>query len=232
MYLRKLGIDILTGGDQIFFKKDMIPMFDSFYHVLRPANLPPTAPGRGWKVFNIKERKIAVINLLGMAGFPRVHVSNPYSFLPELLKRVQGETPFVVLDFHSVMTAEKAAMNLHADGKISAVFGSGIRTQTADAEILPQGTAVISDVGRTGSSSSVIGFDPVPEILQYTSAIPQKSLEYWAALEIQACLVTIGDDGKAQTIETLRIPVTEKPNDQSNDKEDETVEIEEEIKIG
>jgi len=221
MYVRKLGVDVLCGGDQIFFKKDMVPMFDSFYHMLRPANLPPTAPGRGWKYFNVGERKIAVINMLGMHGFSRIHVSNPFSFLPEIIKRIQAETPFIILDFHTVTTAEKSAMNLFADGKVSAVFGSGLRTLTADAEILPMGTAVIGDCGRTGSAQSVIGFEPEHEIHQYLTAMPQRSMECWNGLEIQGCVVTLGDDGKATAIKSLRIPVTEKPHDKNgNDNED------------
>ena len=222
MYLRKLGADVVTGGDMIFFKKDMVPLFDTAYHVLRPANFPPSAPGRGWKIYSAGGKKIAVISLLGMAGFNRVHPSNPFTFLPDLAKRMKVETPFVIVDFHAVTTAEKVAMQLHADGKVSALIGSGMRCQTADAEVLPGGTAIIGDVGRTGSLLSVGGFDPLPEIQQYVTAIPQRSKETWEGLEIQACVIEFDDEGQALSIEALRIPVTDKPANPNGEAEEST----------
>lgn len=216
-YLRKLGVDVVTGGDQIFYKKDMVPVFDSFYHVLRPANLPPEAPGRGFKVYTVGQTRIAVINLLGMNGFPRMHVSNPYLNLPDIVRKIQSDTPNIILDFHSVTTAEKVAMGMYADGKLSAVFGSGLRTLCADGAILPGGTATISDCGRTGSLQSVAGFEPAQEIEQFISGIPGRSNECWDGLEIQGALVELADNGKATYFETIRIPVMERPSDTTRD---------------
>ncbi len=213
MYLRKIGIDVISGGDQTYYKKDLVATFDQTWHVIRPANYPPGNPGRGWRVHQVadnKEKKLAVISLLGLSGFNRVHLSNPYTFLPEITKRVLAETPYVVLDFHSVTTAEKATMNYFADGKLSAVLGSGIKAQTADAEILPGGTAVISDCGRTGSILSVGGFDPTIEIDQFMLGVPQRSFESWEGLEVQGCFVELDDHGKAIKIEPFRLPCKQK----------------------
>ena len=222
IYLRKLGIDILTGGDQIYYKKDMVAGFDQTFHVLRPANYPPGNPGRGWRTINAGNVKIGVISLLGLAGFSRVHLSNPFNFLPEIFKRLQEETTSILLDFHSVTTAEKATMALHSDGKLSAMIGTGMRVLTADAEILPGGTAVLSDAGRTGSIDSVNGYDPKTEIQQFMTAIPEKSMDCWNGLEIQGAVIDIGDDGKATAITPFRHVVTERPDPASRqDREEE-----------
>jgi len=221
IYLRKLGIDILTGGDQIYYKKDMVAGFDQTYHVLRAANYPPGNPGRGWRTITVGNIKIGIISLLGQAGFSRVHLSNPFTFLPEITKRLQAETPYILLDFHSVTTAEKATMALYADGQLSAMIGTGSRALTADAEVLPGGTAMLSDAGRTGSIDSVNGFDPKNEIQQFMSAIPEKSADCWNGLEIQGAVIDIGDDGKATAIETFRHAVSERPDPASRQDRDE-----------
>jgi 2',3'-cyclic-nucleotide 2'-phosphodiesterase len=216
IYLRKLGVDIITGGDQIYFKKDLVAGLDQLYHVLRPANFPAGNPGRGWRTITVDGSKIAVVSLLGLSGFSRVHLSNPYTFLPEIVKRIQAETKYIVLDFHSVTTAEKAAMSLHADGQVSACIGSGMRVLSADAEVLPGGTATISDSGRSGSIQSVNGLDPAIEIRQFMSGVPERSMETWAGLELQGCVIDIGDDGKAVSITTFRRTVADKPSDSKN----------------
>jgi metallophosphoesterase (TIGR00282 family) len=203
IYLRKLGVDVITGGEQIFFKKDMVPHIDSASYVLRPANLPPAAPGRGWRYFNVGEERVAVISLLGQSGFDRIHASNPFTYLPELAGRARNETPYVIVDFHAVTTAEKNTMFYRADGEVSAMIGTGTRVQTADAVIMPRGTAVISDAGRTGSRDSVAGLDPGPEIRKFLTSMPERSADAWGVLELQGVVVEIGPDGKALSIEPI-----------------------------
>lgn len=221
IYLRKLGIDIITGGDQTYYKKDIVAGMDQMYHVLRPANYPPGNPGRGWRTIMAGNSKVGIISLMGLAGFSRIHLSNPFTFLPEIIKRLQAETNFIILDFHSVTTAEKMTMALMADGKLSAVVGTGLRVLTADAEILPGGTAILIDAGRTGSSQSVIGFDPKPEIQQFMTAIPERSSDCWEKLEIQGCVIDIGDDGKAIAIESFRHPCEGRPDFEPRDPDDQ-----------
>jgi len=211
MHLRKLGIDIITGGDQTYFKKDMVAGIDQLFHVLRPANYPPGNPGRGWRTISVGSRKVGVISLLGLAGFGRIHLSNPYTYLPEIVKRLHAETPFIILDFHSLTTAEKATMSLYADGMLSAVIGTGSRVLTADAEVLPGGAAMLSDAGRTGSIFSVNGYDPKPEIKQFMTSVPERSSDGWNGLEIQGCVIDLGDDGKATAIQSFRHPCADRP---------------------
>lgn len=221
IYLRKLGIDVITGGDQTYFKKDTVAGMDQLYHLLRPANYPPGNPGRGWRTIQAGGKKIGVISLMGLAGFTRTHLSNPFTFLPEIVKRLQAETPYLLLDFHSVTTAEKSTMAMLADGKISAMVGTGLRVLSAESGVLPGGTAFLLDAGRTGSSQSVIGFDPKPEIQQFISGVPERSSDCWEKLEIQGCVVDIGDDGKATAIESFRHACAERPDQVARDPEDQ-----------
>ncbi|MFW6292963.1 MAG: TIGR00282 family metallophosphoesterase [Spirochaetota bacterium] len=205
IYLRKLGVDVITGGEQMFFKKDMVPHIDSAYYVLRPANYPPSTPGRGWRYYDITgDSKIAVISILGQSGFERVHASNPFTYLPDLASRARNEAKYVVVDFHATTTAEKYTMFHHADGEVSAIVGTGTRVQTADAQIMPKGTAVIGDAGRTGSFDSVSGLDPRPEIRKFVTGVPERSSDTWVNLELQAVLLEFGDDGKATSITPVK----------------------------
>ncbi len=207
IYLHKLGVDVITGGEKIYFKKDMVPHIGKAPYILRPANYPPGNPGRGWRVFQGGNHKIGVICLLGQAGFNRVHLSNPFTFLPELVALVKEETNIVVLDFHATTTAEKYSMFHYADGTVSAVIGSHNKVLTSDEHIKPKGTAVICDTGRTGSFMSIGGLDPEIEINKFLTGIPERSKEYWNSLELQGVLLDINDDGTAEKIERLKLPV-------------------------
>jgi hypothetical protein len=213
IYLHKLGVDVITGGDQIFYKKDMVPHAESSFYVLRAANLPPAAPGRGWRYFNVGEERIVVISLLGQSGFDRIHPSNPFTYLPELAGRARNEAPYIVVDFHAVTTAEKRTMFYCADGEVSAVIGTGTRVQTDDAGIMPEGTAVITDAGRTGSRDSVAGLDPGPEIRKFMTAMPERSADTWNALELQGVILDIAPDGKATSIQPIAHECEEEASD-------------------
>ncbi len=213
LYLHKLGIDVLTAGEKVFYKKDMVPHIGRCSFMLRPANYPPGTPGRGWGIFQAGDKKIGVISLLGQSGFNRVHLSNPFTYIPEIIKRIKEETSCIVLDFHAATTAEKYSMFFHLDGMISAVAGTHSKALTADARILPGGTGIICDTGRTGSSGGVGGLDPAVEIKKFITQIPERSGEWWKNLEIQGVIVDINDTGKTEKIKTVRFPVHEEPND-------------------
>lgn len=207
IYLHKLGVDVITGGEKIYYKKDMVPHIAKAPYILRPANYPPGNPGRGWKVYEVGDQKIGVIVLLGQSGFHRVHLSNPFTFLPELVNRVKEETDIIVVDFHAATTAEKYSMFHHADGKVSAIIGSHTKVLTADEHIKAKGTAVICDTGRTGSFVSVGGLDPKVEIDKFLTQIPERSNEYWETLELQGVILDINDKGQAEQIQRIKHPV-------------------------
>lgn len=217
VYLHKLGIDVLTGGECIYYKKDMVGHIQKASYILRPANYPPGNPGRGWWIYRRENFSIAVIVLLGQAGFGRVHLSNPFTFLPELVSRAEEETKMIILDFHACTTAEKYTMFHHADGKLSAIIGTHGKTLTSDAAVFPGGTAVLCDAGRTGSIDSVGGLDPKVEIRKFITQIPERSKDAWGRLEMQGAVIEIDESGKAVSIESIRRSCGEMKGDTKND---------------
>jgi len=224
VYLRKLGLEAITTGECCYYKRDIVEHMPKAPYLLRPANYPYGNPGRGYKVSSCatagggtsaggeasgaegRSVKVAVLQLLGQAGFSRVHLANPYQAVADLARKLREETPIIILDFHAATTAEKQTMSYHAAGLVSAVIGSHTKAQTADARVTRGGTAYITDAGRTGSLLSVGGLDPATRIGEYLSGISAWAKDGSAGLELQGCLVEVGDDGRAQSIETLRIP--------------------------
>jgi len=211
--LRKKGIRVLTGGECIYYKKDIVEYLPKAPWILRPANLPPGIPGRGWGVYDTPAGDIGVICMIGQSGYARIHGNNPYTYLPEIVKKVRERTDTIILNFHATTTAERRTMAFHSDGLVSAMVGTGTRCQTADAEILPGGTAVITDAGRTGSRSSVYGMDSEREMRILLRGVPERSKDGWGDLRLQGVLFDIDDKGKSRTVEALDIPCTEVPND-------------------
>ena len=182
--------------------------------MLRPANYPPGSPGRGWGVFNVGEQKVGVINMLGQSGYYRVHLSNPFSYLPEIVKKVREQTNHIIVNFHATTTAEKQTLFHLIDGKVSAV--SRFRNQGYNGRLRSdaQGNCnVITDSGRTGSLHSIGGLEPELELRKFMTQVPERSLDAWDQLELQGVLIDLDDSGKAVSIESLRIPCLEVPNE-------------------
>lgn len=213
IYLHKLGIDVITSGEKIYFKKDMVPHISKSPYILRAANYPPGNPGRGWRVYNSDDRKIAVINLLGQSGFSRVHVSNPFTFLPDIVRRIKEETPIIIVDFHAATTAEKYSLFYAADGLVSAIAGTHTKALTADEQILPNGTGIICDTGRTGSIESVGGLHPEIEIRKFLTAVPERSRDCMDNIEIQGVIFDVNLDGKTESVERIRMKCDEEFNE-------------------
>jgi metallophosphoesterase (TIGR00282 family) len=204
VYLHKLGVDVLTSGECIYYKKDMVPHLPRASYILRAANYPYGNPGRGWTLAEAAGQKIAVLNLLGQSGFHRVHLANPFHLATDLVARIAQETRLIVVDFHAATTAEKYTMFYHLEGQVSAVLGSHTKVLTADGRVLPGGTAVIAGTGRTGSRDSVGGLEPEIEIRKFTTQIHELSKVSWRGLELQGVLVDVGADGKATGIQIVR----------------------------
>jgi metallophosphoesterase (TIGR00282 family) len=208
IYIHKLGVDCITLGECAYYKKDMVEHLMHAPYVLRPANYPLKNPGRGWMVYEAAGRRIAVVILLGQAGFKRVHLKNPYTTLPKILEHIGPQVNTVIVDFHAFTTAEKNTMFYFMDGKVSAIIGTHTKAITSDERVLPGGTAVITDVGRTGSIESVGGLDPEIEIRKLTTQIHEYSKEAWGKLEAQGVVITLGEDGKAAGIQRIRETIT------------------------
>lgn len=209
MTLFKYGIDIITGGEKIFFKLDMQEFITRKDRILRPANYPGDVPGRGCRFYNVGSQKVSVINLLGMTDF-NCHLDNPFPQAEFLVSKALEQTPFVFLVFHAGTTAEKASMGYLLDGKASAVIGTHTKVMTADARLLPRGTAYISDNGRCGSFMSVGGFAPENEIQKFTTGLYRRSMECFDDVRLQGALVEVGPDGRAVSISAVNLPVGKK----------------------
>jgi len=206
-YLRKLGADAITLGDYCFYKKDLTENIDKMRFVLRPENLNPETPGIGSHVFKAGNKKIAVAVFLGQNSFNRIHANSPFTALPSVLERLRQQTPYVVVDFHAQASAEKKTFFFAADGLCSAVIGSHTRVQTADETIMPGGTAFLSDAGRTGSQASVGGCEINSRIKEYINGIPDWTKDAWDDLELQGVFLDIGNDGKARSVERVKVNV-------------------------
>jgi metallophosphoesterase (TIGR00282 family) len=206
-YIRKLGADVITTGECCFYKKDLTENIEKIPYVLRPENLNARAPGIGSRIFKAGKEKVAVTVLLGQSGFGKLHGDNPFSLLPSLLERLRQETPYVIVDFHAGATGEKKILFAVADGRCSAVIGSHTRVQTADEVVLPGGTAVITDAGRTGSTESVGGVEIGGRIGEYLSGIPDWTTEAIDKPELQGVLMDLDKNGKALSIRRIRLPL-------------------------
>gem|GEM_PF-318966 len=136
-YLRKMGIDCITGGDCIFQKKDLVENLPQMPFVLRPCNLPEHSLGAGYRYFTARNGgKLAVVSILGRVGRHRLLADNPFTLMQALLPKIERETPFIVADFSSTATAEKQTMAFFLAGRISALVGSGSGAATADAAVV------------------------------------------------------------------------------------------------
>jgi len=152
------GIDVLTSGNHIWDKREIYDYLDTNRPVLRPANYPDDAPGRGWLIHGLADGEpVAVINLMGRVFMNQL--DSPFTLADALLDgAAEPLPPLRFVDFHCEITSEKNAMGWHLDGRVTAVVGTHTHVPTADARLLPEGTAYISDVGMTGPRDSVIGF--------------------------------------------------------------------------
>jgi metallophosphoesterase (TIGR00282 family) len=166
------GADCLTSGNHIWKHRTIYPYIEDEPRLLRPANYPEGAPGRGWGVYPWSGGQVAVINLMGLAGLEPIDC--PFRAFDELYREAREETPLVVVDFHAESTAEKGAMAYYADGRAGLVFGTHTHVQTADERVLPGGTAFISDLGMTGPEDSVIGVAKEIVIERFLTRLPQR----------------------------------------------------------
>ena len=210
LQILKLGVDLITTGEKTYFKKDMVDHIGTNSRILRPANYPVGNPGRGWRVSEIGGMKVGFVTLLGNSDFPRTHLANPYIAAQALIERLSGETDAICMQFHASTTAEKQTMAHHVDGKVAAMIGTHTKVLTADAHLLPGGTAMITDNGRCGNATSVGGFDANVEIERFLTQIPSRSQEAGGNLELQGVMVEIDEAGKATDVESIRHPVDSK----------------------
>lgn len=203
--LFKLGVNVITGGNHIWDKHQSQEYMKSEERVLRPLNYPKGAYGNGYCLSETSKGKIAVINLQGRAFMTAIDC--PFRAAEFIFSRIKKDVQAVIIDFHAEATAEKAALALFLDGKVSAVLGTHTHVQTADERILPLGTAFISDVGMTGPYESVIGMKSQAAINRFLYATPQKYETAENDVHISAVFFKIDSEtGKSTSIERIIFP--------------------------
>lgn len=168
-----LGIDILTSGNHIWDKKEVMSFFGKADKLIRPYNYPKAnIPGFGFIIVNVKNVKVAIANLIGCVFMG--NYDNPFHRADEMVEEISKETKIIFVDFHAEATSEKNALGWYLDGRVSACLGSHTHVQTADNRILTKGTAYISDVGMCGGMNSVIGVDKQKIIERFLTQLPIK----------------------------------------------------------
>lgn len=197
-----LGVDCLTGGNHIWDKKEFLPVLAGENRVLRPANYPEGCPGQGWTVLERGDARLAVLNLQGRTFMPPLDC--PFRTADLLLGRISEQAVFV--DFHAEATSEKYALFRYLEGRVSAVVGTHTHVQTADEDVLPGGTAILSDVGMTGGHGGVIGMEKETTLSRFLTGLPSKFSVCENDLRLCGVVVDIDEEtGRALHIRRLQI---------------------------
>ena len=165
------GADVITLGNHTWNRREITVCLDDHREILRPANLLPSLPGRGWGVYETKIGPVAVVNLLGRCGMD-FGPDNPFHVIDKILKQA-GEIP-VLVDFHAEATSEKLAMAYYLDGRVSALWGTHTHVQTADEQVLEKGTGYLTDLGMTGPMCSVLGVRPEQSIALFRGELTSR----------------------------------------------------------
>jgi hypothetical protein len=199
------GVNVMTSGNHIWDKKEVLSYIPKEDRLLRPANYPDGVPGNGHITINVdKNLKIGILNLSGRVFMPSIDC--PFRTAERIIPSLKEETKIIIVDFHAEATSEKLAMGWFLDGKVSAVIGTHTHVQTADERILPNGTAYITDVGMTGPINSIIGVRKEKIINKFLTQIPTRFET--ASGEVLLCSVILDidpDTGLANSIQRLQI---------------------------
>jgi metallophosphoesterase (TIGR00282 family) len=193
------GIDVITTGNHIWAYKEIIPYIDNEPDLLRPLNYPPTNPGRG----HVLKKKALIVNLMG-----RVFIGQfdcPFRAMDQLLAEFEHKSIPIIVDFHAEATSEKVAMGKYLDGRVSAVLGTHTHVGTIDAQILPGGTAYVTDIGMVGPIDSVIGDDPDSVITRFLTQMHGRLSVGKGKVNFDAILVEVDKKtGKAVDIRRIQ----------------------------
>ena len=192
------GIDILTSGNHIWAQKEIVPYLDGEMPILRPLNYPPGVPDRGYMI----KGQTLVVNLID-----RAFMSNfdcPFRAMDKLLTEIDNVPPIIIIDFHAEATSEKVALGRYLDGRVSAVLGTHTHVGTIDTQVLPRGTAYVSDIGMTGPTDSVIGDDTDAVIQRFLTMRPNHLSVGKGKPVLNAVMVTVDENsGRATSVERV-----------------------------
>lgn len=203
--IRAAGVDVITTGNHVYRQRDAYEFLDTDERIIRPANYPKGNPGRGSLTIDVDGRKVGVLNLSG--GVQLTVARSPFPAAEAEVGELERRgAELIVVDFHAEVTSEKVAMGWHLDGRVAAVLGTHTHVPTADARVLPRGTAFISDVGMTGARTSVLGVMVKDALGRFRTQMPTRFRTAEEDVWINAVLVDVGDDGRATAITQLLEP--------------------------
>lgn len=213
--IRSYGVHVVTLGDHIYRRREIIACLERSADIVRPANLPIGAPGKQVAVIETEGgHRVAVVSLLGRM-FMKSVADCPFAAIDRVLGSIPGDVKTVVVDMHAEATSEKVAIGWHLDGRVSVVFGTHTHIPTADERVLPGGTAYITDVGMTGPYDSVLGRDKNLVLSSMISAVPQRFDVASGDSRMCGVMVTVDTTtGKATSIERVCHRSTKDPDDE------------------
>ena len=200
--LYRAGADIVTSGNHVWDKKDVLEFIDQEPFLIRPANYQEGAPGKGWCIYPFKAKNIAVINLSGRAFMPPMDC--PFQKVEDILHELRGEADIILLDMHAETTSEKMAMGWYLDGRVNVVVGTHTHIQTADERILPEGTAYITDLGMVGPWNSTLGVKNECILEKFTTCRPVR-FDLADGPNVYSAVVVEIDDATNRTVSIERI---------------------------
>ena len=201
-FLFDSGADLITTGNHVFRRREIYDRLDTDPNIIRPANYYAGNPGKGFAVCDMGSVKIGVINLAGNAF---MEGANPFTAADGVLKKLD-ECRIVLCDFHAEATGEKRALGFYLDGRVSAVFGTHTHVQTADEQILPNGTGYITDLGMVGTINSVLGVTPEAVITKLKTGMPTRFDNNEGECMLNACLFEIDKhSGKTTAVQRINI---------------------------
>jgi metallophosphoesterase (TIGR00282 family) len=197
------GVDAITLGNHAYRHSEVYEYLDSEQRIVRPANWPKRDPGHGYTVVENDAGRLAVVNLAGVVFLDPAR--SPFAEADAILAELRDRADWILVDFHAEATSEKVAMGWYLDGRVTACVGTHTHVPTADARVLPGGTAYITDVGMTGPRGGVIGMDREAALKRFTSMVPSKLETSTDDPGLDAVLVEAGADGRAVRIDQLLV---------------------------
>jgi hypothetical protein len=198
------GVDVITSGDHIWKKKEILDYIDSNKRLLRPANYPKEAPGFGSSVVDSESgTKVGVINLMGRVFMQAIEC--PFKAAKAEIEKIKDKARVIIVDMHAEATSEKIALGWYLDGSVSAIVGTHTHVQTADEKILPQGTAFISDAGMTGPFDSVIGRKKEQILSRFLTQMPTKFEMADGDVQLHGAIIDVDEKtGRANSIKRVQ----------------------------
>lgn len=197
------GVDVLTGGNHTLRKPEILTMLETEPRVLRPANIAVRAPGRGIVTVETAAGPVSVINVMGSVFLTAAQ--SPFAIIDDLVEQARRGASVVLVDIHAEATSEKIALAHHLTGRVTAVVGTHTHVQTADARVLAEATAYITDLGMTGPHDSVIGVRTDIVLRRFLTSAPGRFEPAEGGVLVQGAIIEAQDDGRATSIASFSV---------------------------